>query len=986
MSGPNAKELIQFLNLLTEEAPKGYEPWLFRVETGSKAPDLTYGSWKDEDARLSKPEAVQWMESGGNVGIAGRPDDAPINVDIDDEDETSVDDLKPTLIARSRSRTGVHAWYFEAPGAEIPNIPTDDAGEVRANWQYVVAPGSYVETEPEEVPRNQREQAGYYTIERENAATSLRLNELPAVFREQDEPDPDEQEVDTPDPEFDPNSGDSTDGSSLFEISAADVVRQEGGGSTTSDERWASLFHGSDTGKNMSMSSQGRLHCWRHEVAHNGLQALAVLSDYNHNCAEIGTGHKHSGAGQSCLHREDGSHIWHAWKYAKQNGYLPDDDPVPYSALKHLCRERELCAVSEIPDDYDPDTSNGRLPAHAYDMAIRSIEEHDGLNPARPTTDELAGGGGESGENAAASDVTAADEAREETEASGGAAAADAPAAVSRRDGPAPEERATERILDRVIIPYDPPEDCDVESIDKQTAVHRAAEIYHEELAWLRPREDTRGWRSTLYNYVPEDGIYEPHGEAELERMLDSHFGPLADNQLVSQVIRKVERMARVSCRRLDEPAYELVVSNGILNLETGELSEHTPSKFHQTMVDIEYDPEADCPRVDDFLHDVVSDSDVSMLYRLIAHALYKEYEAEKAAMLLGDGQNGKSVFLSLVEQFLGEWNVSNQSLQKLNEDDWAANNLVGKLANVHPDMSDQTVSTMQMFKKLTGRDTIAADVKFEQPIRFENFATLIFACNRMPVLEDDTRGNWRRWILIDFPNTFERGDEDYVPKQELMAEVTAEEELQGLLTRCVNEVQRWADGEEWFPEAPHWKEARKQIRRAAEPIYDFTHACLERGDDYIEKEAVRHCYSAYAEAEGLPSMSREEFGRKIINQSDMAVEGVQKRVNGQRKHVYENIEFTSRGKQLLEDDPDTHTDSRQDSLGSRRARADRVVRLCLDIKDEHMDDGNVSHELLVGAAVQDGMQIDEAAAAIEKARREGDLAGTEESGYLPGV
>jgi P4 family phage/plasmid primase-like protien len=585
-----------------------------------------------------------------------------------------------------------------------------------------------------------------------------------------------------------------------------------------------------------------------------------------------------------------------------------------------------------------------------------------------------------------APDVTASDHAQDHTETDGGAAAAEAPADVSRHADLAPEERARQRILDHVIVPYDPPEDIDVESIDKQTAVHRAAEIYHDELAWLRPREDTRGWRSTLYNYAPEDGIYEPHGEAELERMLDSHFGALADNELVSQVVRKVERMARVNVRRLDEPPHELVVANGILNLETGELSEHTPAKFHQTMVDIEYDPEAECPRVDDFLHDVVDDSDVPMLYRLIAHALYKEYEAEKAAMLLGDGQNGKSVFLSLVEQFLGEWNVSNQSLQKLNEDDWAANNLVGKLANVHPDMSDQTVSTMQMFKKLTGRDTIAADVKFEQPIRFQNFATLIFACNRMPVLEDDTRGNWRRWILIDFPNTFERGDDDYVAKQELMAELTTEEELQGLLSRCVDEIQRWADGEEWFPDAPHWKEARKQIRRAAEPIYDFTHACLERGDEYVEKEDVRHCYAAYAEAEGLPSMSREEFGRKLINESDMAIESCQKRVDGQRKHVYENIQFTSRGEQLLQDDSDAHTDGKQDSFNSRRARADRVVRLCVDIKNEHMDDGNVSHELLVGAAVQDGMQIDEAEGAIEKARREGDLAGTEESGYLPSV
>jgi len=135
MPEPRPDEFIEFAQLLTENAPDDYTPWLFRVESASKAPDLTYGSWKDESARMTVEEAVRWMESGGNVGIAGRPDGPLVNVDIDDEDETTIDDLKPTLIARSRSRTGVHAWYFEAQDADIPNIPTDDAGEVRANWQ-----------------------------------------------------------------------------------------------------------------------------------------------------------------------------------------------------------------------------------------------------------------------------------------------------------------------------------------------------------------------------------------------------------------------------------------------------------------------------------------------------------------------------------------------------------------------------------------------------------------------------------------------------------------------------------------------------------------------------------------------------------------------------------------------------------------------------------------------------------------------------------
>ncbi|NIV67430.1 hypothetical protein GWM83_00700, partial [Candidatus Bathyarchaeota archaeon] len=93
-------------------APEDYLPWFFRCAQGSKAPALEYGSWKDPANRLTVEEALEWLEEGGNIGIAAMPEDPLINVDIDDSDVTKKEDLKPTLMARSRSRTGLHSWYF----------------------------------------------------------------------------------------------------------------------------------------------------------------------------------------------------------------------------------------------------------------------------------------------------------------------------------------------------------------------------------------------------------------------------------------------------------------------------------------------------------------------------------------------------------------------------------------------------------------------------------------------------------------------------------------------------------------------------------------------------------------------------------------------------------------------------------------------------------------------------------------------------------
>lgn len=356
-----------------KEAPMGYTPHLFCCEKKSKAPKVELGSWKDIENRLSGHEAVAWLENNGNVGIAGMPDDPLINVDIDDEERTKKEDLKPTLMARSRSRTGLHAWYFSDD--EIPNIPTDDAGEIRAQGQYVVAPGSYVPcpksdleekvvkgeiTEVEMKKVLDDSNRGDYTVEEKTPVSSITLDDLPEVFKEVRK-EVENQEPKEPGKDFDPKETDG-DKSALFDIDAREIVLREGG-STKPTDRWTAIFHDSSTDMNMSLSSEGLLHCWRHSVSHNGLQALTVLSGYL-SCREAGSGHKNSGAGRSQIINDNGA-IFHAWKYAKRRGYIPDDDPIPTKALNH---------VAKIEGIYNA-TGDELLPKPAYNRTLKAVEE-----------------------------------------------------------------------------------------------------------------------------------------------------------------------------------------------------------------------------------------------------------------------------------------------------------------------------------------------------------------------------------------------------------------------------------------------------------------------------------------------------------------------------------------------------------------------------------------------------------------------------------
>lgn len=168
-------EFRKFHKLLMQAAPKGYTPYYFRCAANSKEPYLKAGSWLKNP--LSFDEARDWLRKGYNVGIAGLDEDPLVIIDIDDENVTDYKVLKTTLTVRSASRKGVHLFYFEDVSGSIPNIPTDDAGEIRANNQYVIATGSYVAGYSDNV-----ENVGHYTIVVPKTAEKINLSEVPTVF------------------------------------------------------------------------------------------------------------------------------------------------------------------------------------------------------------------------------------------------------------------------------------------------------------------------------------------------------------------------------------------------------------------------------------------------------------------------------------------------------------------------------------------------------------------------------------------------------------------------------------------------------------------------------------------------------------------------------------------------------------------------------------------------------------------------------------
>lgn len=202
---------------------------------------------------------------------------------------------------------------------------------------------------------------------------------------------------------------------------------------------------------------------------------------------------------------------------------------------------------------------------------------------------------------------------------------------------------------------------------------------------------------------------------------------------------------------------------NGVYNLREDTLLPFAPEYIVTNEVNADYYEEAYDPYVDKALDDFAcGDKSVrSLLEELIGNCLYRRNELRKAFVLVGDRQNGKSTFLSMLNSFIGWGNVVALDLKELG-DRFKTAQLSGKLVNIGDDIDDEFISNSAVFKKLVTGNPVNAERKGQDPFDFSSYAKLIFSANTVPRIKDRTGAVASRLVLIPFNAHFEPGAEGF--------------------------------------------------------------------------------------------------------------------------------------------------------------------------------------------------------------------------------
>lgn len=372
-----------------------------------------------------------------------------------------------------------------------------------------------------------------------------------------------------------------------------------------------------------------------------------------------------------------------------------------------------------------------------------------------------------------------------------------------------------------------------------------------------------RGAGGLLYRY--EDGVYRPHGDDHVRSCVKEILErENATKHWSSYRAGEVAKYIAIDAPPLwDRPPLALLnVRNGLLDVESKMLKPHAPNHLSPIQIPVDYDSEAVCPRWDNFVVEVFPSDCLSLAYELPAYLMLPDVSQQVAFLLIGEGSNGKSTYLTGIDNFLGQQNVVTVSLHQLERDKFATSRLVGILANLCSDIPSDHLTNTSTFKAIVGGDRLAAERKFCPSFEFTPFCRLVFSANHYPKSRDGSYALFRRWIVIPFERTFE--GRELISKPVMDARLSSPQELSGLLNKAL--VARMTLQQRGgFTQSESTRVAWLEFREQTDPVATWldTHTMTDSGANVTKKD-LSIAYAAYCEDQALSKLTPKAFGQAL--------------------------------------------------------------------------------------------------------------------------
>lgn len=348
------------------------------------------------------------------------------------------------------------------------------------------------------------------------------------------------------------------------------------------------------------------------------------------------------------------------------------------------------------------------------------------------------------------------------------------------------------------------------------------------------------------------------------------------NNRQIKDVIERAKgKVIGVSINEFDVNPWYLNCTNGVVDLRSGELLQHTREMMCTKMIPFDYDPSARCPLFMRFLERIMGGGEtasadqqetssqlIDCLQKVFGCSATGRFEKLLVILYGSVGDNGKTTLLEIIRKALGNNPYSKEYTGELKVSTITARSAGSNNAG-SDDIADLkgcrfvTIAepeegihlSVSLMKYITGGGQMKARHLHEKHITFMPVHTLFFDGNHFPVINNSRDPVWNRIRGIPFLVTIPKDQQDTSLPDKLEAE------LPGILSWIVRGAIWYAEFGLEFP--PAVTALTEEYRVKSDHFMAFVEDCCIRGEDvFVPVAKLKQAYEMWIASNGEDKLS----------------------------------------------------------------------------------------------------------------------------------
>jgi len=353
-----------------------------------------------------------------------------------------------------------------------------------------------------------------------------------------------------------------------------------------------------------------------------------------------------------------------------------------------------------------------------------------------------------------------------------------------------------------------------------------------------------------------------------------------------------------VKTEALDADSWVINLTNGTLDLRTGELRQHRREDLLTKLAPVAYDPESTCPLWLATLERILGGRReiIEYLQKAIGYSLTGVTTEQVLFVFFGIGANGKTTILTTAVTMLGDYALSTRPETLMVKKGDAIPNDVAQLKGRRLVIAVEADSGQRLaeglVKGMTGGDVMTARFMRSEFFQFTPTFKIILGTNHRPAIRGTDLAIWRRIRLIPFTVTIPDAEQDRFLAEKLKAV------WPGILAWAIAGCLAWQREGLGLPDDV--KAATDAYRADMDLLKEFLDdTCVLEVGAQLASGKLYESYDAWAHRSNEKPVSQKKFGERL------AERGLEKKRVGQGM-VWLGIRFRSQ----MDTEPDWVTES----------------------------------------------------------------------------